>query len=419
MSQDQFKLSSSSYDKMMNVVDESKQHQKYFGAKKNNNVMTHNIIEGRNTFRISPGLNEGGVPYMPIRYSLMNVEVDEYNENGEMTGEKKWVLKRCYVATQHGPRKNGESLIKKDPIEFYIESVMTVCRKTATSEQEYEKNIAPIRGYRDQSGKYVWGIQPFTRIVCYAWDLDWKLGRLELYSTWFEQMKSINAVENINNKTPYDVFSDSKNGSPIVIDKTVTKTANRTKTDYAISQLQLDKNTRESWDEFFERYQINEARIEDLKDVKPLESLYWESYTLNHFYRVKKALKRFDEKYGYDLFEKPIFSSQWDRLEAHIKQFVKEEEQPQQQAASSSSNKEETLMESIAKVLRQPYEKLSTEEVENVLKNYAIYKHGPDVRLPQLSTTEYKIWYKIAQKGQDLPLDINNNDDDLTDDLPF
>lgn len=410
MSQEDFVLSNSSYEKMINVVDDSKQHNKTFTQDRSKNVQTHNIVEGRNVFRISPGLKEGGVPYMPIRYSLMQVEVDEYTDQGEPTGRKIWTLKRCYVATQHGPRKDGKSLIKKDPIEFYIESVIKVCRQKASNEQDFEKSIASIKGYRDQSGKYIWGIQPFTRIVCYAWDLQWKLGRLELYQTWFEQMKGINTVENAKAETQVDVFSDPKNGGPVVIDKTITKTPNRTKTDYAVTQLQLDKNSRESWDDYFQRFEINQERIEDLKQVKTVEELYWESYTLEHFLRVKKALIYFDEKNGYDLFRAPVFSNQWERLEAHIKEFVK----PKEPVAAVES----TEIESIAKVLRQPYDELTNEQVINVLQAYVDYKYGQGQLLPVLTPNEMKIWFRIAQKGEDLPL-ANVDANDETDDLPF
>ena len=244
--------------------------------------------------------------------------------------------------------------------------------------------------------------------MSYAWDKDWKIGRLELYSTWFEQMKGINAVENANAKQPYDVFSDAKNGCPVVIDKTVTKTTNRTKTDYAITQLQLDKNTRESWDEFFAKYAINETRIEDLKQVKTLESLYWESYTLEHFGRVKKALMHFDAVNKYDLFKAPTFSVMWERLENHIREMIPETEEP--------TNVKESL--SITTMLEKPYEELTSDQVLSVLEAYIQQKYGQDQTLPKLSVTELKIWYKIAQRGENLPL-TNSENDDMNDDLPF
>ena len=91
MAQDNFKLSNSSYDAMINVVDDSKQHNKVFMSDTNRQVQTFSINEGRNVFRIAPGIAEGGVPYMPIRYSLMHVEVDEYNDDGVATGRKNGV----------------------------------------------------------------------------------------------------------------------------------------------------------------------------------------------------------------------------------------------------------------------------------------------------------------------------------------
>ena len=396
----------------------------------------HEIKEGRNLFRIAVAHEAKDSPYLPIRFSNMEVEVDEYDTENNKTGNKIWKRRKNYISTQHGPRNQyGVSQLTTDPIEFYIEFLTNKLKREILNEKDREKALLPIHGYWSE-GKYQWGIRPETKTICYAWNEAGELKQLELNKRWYSEMQGIIIGASGSSNVAVDIFSHVDNGSPLVIEKTVTKEqGKRNKTEYKITKEDPDMMKRESWDTFFERTRVTDQQLQDLLEKKSLKEMYSENYTRADFGRAIQGLRRFDEIWKFGLFSLPEFMEKLKEIEKEVFKNISEPNEDQQETAEAKSvpdqgQDQETLSANPDSVVGEgpgnPPEskKMTVPKMRKFLREYVADNYTEDeYQLPVLKGEELKRWYELAVIGEDLPWETLGgkiaDDAQVPDDLPW
>ena len=386
----------------------------------------HEVKEGRNLFRIAIAQDPKDSPYLGIRFSNMEVEVDEYDSDNNKTGNKVWKRRKCYVATQHGPRnKFGVSELSADPIEFYIEFLTKKLKLEVPNEKDREKLLLPIHGYWNE-GKYQWGIRPETKTICYAWNEAGDLKQLELNKRWYSELQGIIIGSSGSSNVAVDIFSHVDNGSPFVIEKIVIKEqGKRNKTEYKISREFPDMQKRESWDTFFERTRITDQQLQDLLEKKALKEMYVENYTRADFGKTLQGLRRFDGIWKFGLFENPEFIAKLKEIEGEVFKYIAEpttdQEQKEQVPTQPEQGQSASIQEQIpAKPVEDPTpapigngpgnvatpeaKKMTVPKMRKFLREYVADNYEDDeYQLPTLKGEELKTWYELAVIGEDLP----------------
>lgn len=430
---------------------DAEKHDKKF-YEDNGRVGYHEIKEGRNLFRIAVAHKPEDSPYLPLRFSHMEVEVDEYDSDNKKTGNKVWKRRKCYIATQHGPRNQyGISQLATDPIEFYIEYLTNMLKNTVANEKEREKLLLPIHGYWNE-GKYQWGIRPETKTICYAWNDAGELKQLELNKRWYSDMQGIIIGASGSSNIAVDIFSQIDNGSPLVIEKTITKEqGKRNKTEYKITKEDPDMMKRESWDDFFARTKVTDQQMMDLLEKKSLKEMYSENYTRFEFGRVIQSLRRFDEIWKFGLFQIGEFMDKLKEIEAEVFKYIPEPNTDNQQAESKPTQPEQgqyppatqpAQITEQTKTQEAPTgpgtpsdngksdpspvaTKITVPKMRKTLREYVEDNYeGEEYQLPVLKGKELKIWYDLAVEGEDLPWDtlgakIADDKPKLPNDLPW
>lgn len=398
--------------------DAAKHDKKFYDD--NGRVGYHSIEEGRNIFRVAVAHDPGDSPYVPIRFSNMEVEVDEYDSEGNKTGQKVWKRRKCFIATQHGPRDEaGASLLNSDVIETYIDCVTNKAKLQFSSEKEREQYLNPIHGYW-HDGKFQWGIRPETKNICYAWDDKKELKQLELNKKWYSDMQSLIIGASANAPVAVDIFSHVDNGSPLVIEKNVIKEAGkRNKTEYKVTKQDPDMHKRESWDDFFKRTRITDKQLEELLEKKSLKELYVQNYTREEFERIVQGLRRFDAHWKFNMFMDQDFLQRFDEIEAEVMRVIPENKEEEEPAKEIPDQGQGTAPE----VQTKDVKKITVPKMRKFLKEYVDDNYGSEYQLPMLKGEELKKWYELAVEGEDLPWDSlvqsGSNLPDPPDDLPW
>ncbi len=370
----------------------------------NSFVGYHYPQEGKNVFRIAPAHNPADSPYVPVRYSQLEVEVDEYDKEGNKTGKKIWARRKCFVITQHGPHNdNNTSLIKNDPIESYIEFLQAKAEEQFKVESEKKNYLAPLRGYWE-GDKFQWGILPETRTICYAWDNDWVLKQLELNKRWYQEMERISFNANSDGAYAIDIFSHIDQGIPLVIEKVINRDAKKSKTEYKVGKEGPDMMKRESWDDFFAKTKVDDQHLEELLGKKSLQELYFQNYKQSDYQKAIMGLQRFDDKFGFDLFSDPLFIGALERIEQQIKELIPEEEKEVDNDSKEEPKKEEKNVEVKSKQPTQPAQ-LSIPKKRNFIKAYINENYEIQFDVKILTKTEVEAWYELAFNSEDLPIE--------------
>lgn len=407
--------------KMQSIKTTQKAAEKYdkkFYNEGGNFLGYHYPEEGKNIFRIAPAHDPQDSPYMPIRYSQMEVEVDEYDKEGNKTGKKVWQRRKCFIATQHGPwDKNGNTLIKKDPIEVYIEYVQNKASELYASDVDKQKYIAPLRGYWEND-KFQWGISPETKTICLAWNENWELKQLELNKKWYQEMEKMSFDANSDGVMAVDIFSHVDNGIPLIIEKVIKREkGKKNKTEYKVYKDEPNMMKRESWDDFFDRNKVDDVHLKELLEKKSLKELYHENYSLNEFIKVVKGLRNFDEKWEFNLFSNADFLADLEEIEKSVKDLLPEEAEKEEE---NTEEKEETSEPKEEKAINPEPIKMSVPKKRAFIKQYITdnYEQNFDVKL--LTKTEVETWFDLAYAGEDLPMDeYKTPEEDLPNDLPW
>lgn len=394
------------------------------------------VQKGKNTFRVAPSM---GKAYVACKMSKLRVEVPTYDENGNVTG-KEVKDKNIFCADVH-----GRNLLKgKDPIVLYCDYVRKKASEEYQDDTERRKYLNPIMGYK-KGNKFVWGINPTLAYVCYVYQGNKDFARLQLYGTWMNRIKEISVEQSDDDTVSFDIFSQMEGAYPLVITMGEDDKGKKT---YSLSAGIPKKG--QSWDEFFEETAIPDEDMEYfLNEVPSLEEIYKDSYRAKDFEMALDGLKRFDEENNYDIFSDDEFLNEIEEMAAMLPDDSQseedkktpfdededEQENPKKKPAKKEDEEEKPATkkqvakapasEKAAKVASYP----PLSKMKAFLSQY-IDEEYPGMEIPSdLTITELREWYDLAQKGEALPFSEDEeenadqeheteSDDDQTKDEP-
>lgn len=362
------------------------------------------VQKGKNTFRIAPSM---GKAYVACKMSKLRVEVPTYDENGNVTG-KEVKDKNIFCADVH-----GRNLLKgKDPIVLYCDYVRKKASEEYQDETERRKYLNPIMGYK-KGNKFVWGINPTLAYVCYVYQGNKDFARLQLYGTWMNRIKEISVEQSDDDTVSFDIFSQMEGAYPLVITMGEDDKGKKT---YSLSAGIPKKG--QSWDEFFEETAIPDEDMEYfLNEVPSLEEIYKDSYRAKDFEMALDGLKRFDEENNYDIFSDDEFLNEIEEMAAMLpddsqpeedkKTPFNEDEDEEEKPAPKKQVVKAPASEKAAKVASYP----PLSKMKAFLSQY-IDEEYPGMEIPSdLTITELREWYDLAQKGEALPFPEGEEED--------
>lgn len=354
------------------------------------------VQKGKNTFRVAPSM---GKAYVACKMSKLRVEVPTYDENGNVTG-KEVKDKNIFCADVH-----GRNLLKgKDPIVLYCDYVRKKASEEYQDDTERRKYLNPIMGYK-KGNKFVWGINPTLAYVCYVYQGNKDFARLQLYGTWMNRIKEISVEQSDDDTVSFDIFSQMEGAYPLVITMGEDDKGKKT---YSLSAGVPKKG--QSWDEFFEETAIPDEDMEYfLNEVPSLEEIYKDSYRAKDFEMALDGLKRFDEENNYDIFSDDEFLNEIEEMAAMLpddsqseedkKTPFDEDEDEEEKPAPKKQVVKAPASEKAAKVASYP----PLSKMKAFLSQY-IDEEYPGMEIPSdLTITELREWYDLAQKGEALP----------------
>lgn len=354
------------------------------------------VQKGKNTFRVAPSM---GKAYVACKMSKLRVEVPTYDENGNVTG-KEVKDKNIFCADVH-----GRNLLKgKDPIVLYCDYVRKKASEEYQDDTERRKYLNPIMGYK-KGNKFVWGINPTLAYVCYVYQGNKDFARLQLYGTWMNRIKEISVEQSDDDTVSFDIFSQMEGAYPLVITMGEDDKGKKT---YSLSAGIPKKG--QSWDEFFEETAIPDEDMEYfLNEVPSLEEIYKDSYRTKDFEMALDGLKRFDEENNYDIFSDDEFLNEIEEMAAMLpddsqseedkKTPFNEDEDEEEKPAPKKQVVKAPASEKAAKVASYP----PLSKMKAFLSQY-IDEEYPGMEIPSdLTITELREWYDLAQKGEALP----------------
>lgn len=362
------------------------------------------VQKGKNTFRVAPSM---GKAYVACKMSKLRVEVPTYDENGNVTG-KEVKDKNIFCADVH-----GRNLLKgKDPIVLYCDYVRKKASEEYQDETERRKYLNPIMGYK-KGNKFVWGINPTLAYVCYVYQGNKDFARLQLYGTWMNRIKEISVEQSDDDTVSFDIFSQMEGAYPLVITMGEDDKGKKT---YSLSAGIPKKG--QSWDEFFEETAIPDEDMEYfLNEVPSLEEIYKDSYRAKDFEMALDGLKRFDEENNYDIFSDDEFLNEIEEMAAMLpddsqseedkKTPFDEDEDEEEKPAPKKQVVKAPASEKAAKVASYP----PLSKMKAFLSQY-IDEECPGMEIPSdLTITELREWYDLAQKGEALPFPEGEEED--------
>lgn len=362
------------------------------------------VQKGKNTFRVAPSM---GKAYVACKMSKLRVEVPTYDENGNVTG-KEVKDKNIFCADVH-----GRNLLKgKDPIVLYCDYVRKKASEEYQDDTERRKYLNPIMGYK-KGNKFVWGINPTLAYICYVYQGNKDFARLQLYGTWMNRIKEISVEQSDDDTVSFDIFSQMEGAYPLVITMGEDDKGKKT---YSLSAGIPKKG--QSWDEFFEETAIPDEDMEYfLNEVPSLEEIYKDSYRAKDFEMALDGLKRFDEENNYDIFSDDEFLNEIEEMAAMLpddsqseedkKTPFDEDEDEQEKPAPKKQVVKAPAAEKAAKVASYP----PLSKMKAFLSQY-IDEEYPGMEIPSdLTITELREWYDLAQKGEALPFPEGEEDD--------
>lgn len=362
------------------------------------------VQKGKNTFRVAPSM---GKAYVACKMSKLRVEVPTYDENGNVTG-KEVKDKNIFCADVH-----GRNLLKgKDPIVLYCDYVRKKASEEYQDDTERRKYLNPIMGYK-KGNKFVWGINPTLAYVCYVYQGNKDFARLQLYGTWMNRIKEISVEQSDDDTVSFDIFSQMEGAYPLVITMGEDDKGKKT---YSLSAGIPKKG--QSWDEFFEETAIPDEDMEYfLNEVPSLEEIYKDSYRAKDFEMALDGLKRFDEENNYDIFSNDEFLNEIEEMAAMLpddsqseedkKTPFDEDEDEEEKPAPKKQVVKAPASEKAAKVASYP----PLSKMKAFLSQY-IDEEYPGMEIPSdLTITELREWYDLAQKGEALPFPEGEEED--------
>lgn len=315
------------------------------------------IEPGMNSFRIAPPHKPEHTPFIPLRTTWLEVEVDELDDDRNPTGKKVVKNRRIFIATVHGGLPN-------DPVELYVKYVRGRAEDEFDSKEDRQKFLYPITGWRGKDGKWNPGMQPSTSYICYAWDRQWNFGRLELYSRDISEIEKLNIDEDTGEPIETDVFSDPDSGRWLNINIFKNDKGKNeriiTKREFTPKKGMKSTDMAKAWEEFEQSCVIPDDKLKDWFEKDSLNDIYVESYTKKDFDMAIDGLARFDAKNGFGIFENSEFL---DELE-ELSKLVREDDSEKSDDSEPETKKVETKTPVQNKFRKQPEPEPEAEEPE-------------------------------------------------------
>lgn len=355
-------------------------------------VNFHSIESGENVFRILPPHKADEPPFRAIRTTYLNVNVPEYDDDGNATGKMQIKKKRIFIATVHGNDKDGNPM-RNDPVEAYIKYAWKKANELHSDKEDRKTFMFPINGYMDKKGKYVPGISPSTNYVFYAVK-NGQIGRLELYKSMLDRMEEMNASSDSDDEPlQTDIFSDPDEGVSLII--TYNDKGERGKK-YSITKREISKKFK-TLDEFYFSERVPDDILKELQTKESLTDLFVNVYSLKDFDMAVDGLKRFDaENSNYD-----IFSDQ---------EFINELEEIKESLQSSKSSKVTASPEAKESSATDTVKKMSKFDCKKYLNSYILENYGETKTLPD-SLEELREWVLLAMEEKELPVEEEEGND--------
>lgn len=317
------------------------------------------IDPGMNTFRIAPPHDPSHTPFVPLRSTWLEVEVDELDDDRNPTGKKVVKNRRIFIATIHGG-------LQKDPIETYIKYVRQRADDEFTSKDDRQKFLAPITGARDKTGKWNPGISPSTNYVAYAWDRQWNLGRLELYPKDIAQIEKLNIDEDTGEPIETDVFSDPDVGRWLNINLFKNDKGKHerilTKREFIPKKGMKSTELAAAWEEFEDSCRIPDDKLQDWFEKDSLHSIYVDVYTRKDFDMAIEGLSRFDAQHGFGIFENSEFIDELEEIAALVPEAQEGEDGKDEDAGSEAEKIQEDKPKRVSRPIRPPVKESDEQE---------------------------------------------------------
>lgn len=371
------------------------------------------IQEGKNVFRVLPS-GDGLSAYAALKVSKLQVEVDVYDDKGNITG-KEVKAKNVFCADVH-----GKGLLKgKDPIVTYCNYVFKKAEEEYQDSREKEKFLAPVTGYRNKKGEFIWGINPTLSYICYVLTDDNHIARLQLRSQWMKRIQEISVEMSEDDTVSLDVFSGPDDGYPLCISMVRN---DKKKFDYSVSAGLPSRN--QSWDEFFEENAVSDETLQSLEELPSLTELYVESYKKKDFEMALDGLERLDKSVGYDIFQNEEFLNEIEEMAAMIPE---EDDEPKEDVKETkpAATKRPATQTAPAPSVKRPAAAAAAEQAKKYpplikmkveLKEYIEREYEGEEELPDLSIVELRNWYDLMKADKLLPFEDYKEDPDA---LPF
>ena len=366
----------------------------------------HRVGDGKNIFRIAPPHEPEDSAYEVYRTTTLECMKPIYKD-GVDTGERELGRKRLVSAMVHhdGLAKLG---VMGDPVELYVKIVKDVAFKTITDPDERKKFLAPVNGFRGQEKKWVWGIEPKTSFLAYAWDEEGTLGKLELNKGWISDIDRIaDELEEDGVPLEIDPFSNPVEGYPLLITRSKNEAG---KTEYLIGKDDPSRAKKETWDMFFKRTAITDEQLEELDGKKPLAKGYTNSYGMKDFEYAMDGLKRFDGKYGFGVLDTDEFQDAIaiikETLDASTE--TSDDAQPEKTKVSGEATPTAKKAPAAKKAAPKKAAEPTAEEKTAKVAEYITAVYGEEY-VPQIPDGGgLNIWFKIVlaeEADGDLPLE--------------
>lgn len=360
------------------------------------------IEDGKNWRRVAPAHHPSEPAYRASSTVMLEVMVKEIDEDGKETGKEELKRKPIFIATQHS------SVLKEDPILLYI-SYVNEAANLIQDKDARSKFLAPVRGWRGKDGKWNWGIQPSVDYVFYCWDDKGNFGRDRLFPFMLDQMKKISIQQSSDDaEIVPDIFSDPDYGYPLIITK---GKSDKGKSETSCSCELPNPQTRETWDQFWERHRLTDAQLIELTSKESLKELYEDVYTSRDFAYALDGLRRFDTAFKYGIFENEEFLERLVALKALVPAYKPKEEVIEgfTKPGQSVPPVKPAVVTPDPIVPKQPAINGTAATpivMKRFLREYILSNYGEGVELPAtLAGTDLISWYELAQSGDELPFE--------------
>lgn len=303
------------------------------------------IENGKNKFRIYPAHPEPSLPEdeqpsfsQPSVKTFLPMMVDERDDNGKPTGEKKEAWKPIFNSRIHGGTE-------KDLVEEFIK----LGRYIADSEmkdqtQKRQEFLDQLYGkYAKKAENRRRGIQYKTAHVLYADKItgDTRLfGRLEIKDSIQKEINRIASEESDGEPIDVDPYTDLDDGRCIVIN--YNKDAEQASDYYKVAlDTDLVKGTKQ-----IKLYPINDDLLEKFAAQPSLLSTYKNVFTKKDFLLQAAGLEYFDKKFKMGIWDREEWKDIYQEIAGYFsgeRDEVEEDEEIDEESADQfdEMNREE------------------------------------------------------------------------------